>query len=153
MVVLVCLELGFSNAFTWRFALAFGSVPALLAFPWRLRMHETETFERVKQERKDARATINASSGTMSASTSMVSLNSSGSLHGDGDDGSGYGSSGKSHNKNNTNNFLSPSHPDGLHNQQEHQPPNLIVAKSRWEEVKHAIRYYKWHMLGTSLCW
>eukprot|EP00597_Dinobryon_sp_UTEXLB2267_P011489 CAMPEP_0170128160 /NCGR_PEP_ID=MMETSP0020_2-20130122/20984_1 /TAXON_ID=98059 /ORGANISM="Dinobryon sp., Strain UTEXLB2267" /LENGTH=252 /DNA_ID=CAMNT_0010361985 /DNA_START=330 /DNA_END=1085 /DNA_ORIENTATION=+ len=43
-----------SAAFTWRFALAFGSVPPLLAFPWRLRMHETETFERVKKERQDS---------------------------------------------------------------------------------------------------
>jgi PHS family inorganic phosphate transporter-like MFS transporter len=50
-VVIVCLSVGMSNAFTWRFALAFGAMPALVAFPWRLRMHETETFERVKQER------------------------------------------------------------------------------------------------------
>lgn len=31
-----------------------GAVPAIIAFPWRLRMHETETFERVKQDRSDA---------------------------------------------------------------------------------------------------
>ena len=31
-----------------------GAVPAIIAFPWRLRMHETETFERVKQDRADA---------------------------------------------------------------------------------------------------
>ena len=54
LVVLLCLELGCSAAFSWRFSLAFGAVPAALAFPYRLRMHETETFERVKQERKDA---------------------------------------------------------------------------------------------------
>lgn len=51
LIVLFCLGSGFSPGFAWRFALAFGSVPALLAFPWRLRMHETETFERVKHER------------------------------------------------------------------------------------------------------
>jgi hypothetical protein len=51
LVVVVCLSLGASAAFTWRFALAFGAVPALVAFPYRLRMHETETFERVKRER------------------------------------------------------------------------------------------------------
>ena len=48
-IVLLLLSLGFSNGATWRVALAFGAVPAMLAFPWRLRMHETETFERVKQ--------------------------------------------------------------------------------------------------------
>lgn len=41
VVVLVCLSLDMSAAFTWRFALAFGAVPPLLAFPWRLKMHET----------------------------------------------------------------------------------------------------------------
>jgi len=52
-IVMICLGLGCSAGFTWRFALGFGSVPALVAFPWRLRMHETETFERVKQERRE----------------------------------------------------------------------------------------------------
>jgi hypothetical protein len=51
VVVFCCLSLGFSLAFTWRFALAFGAIPAILAFPWRLRMHETESFERLKKER------------------------------------------------------------------------------------------------------
>lgn len=51
IVVYLCLYLGFSNAFTWRFALAFGAVPVMIAFPYRLRMHETESFERLKQER------------------------------------------------------------------------------------------------------
>lgn len=56
LIVLFCLGSGFSPGFSWRFSLAFGSVPALVAFPWRLRMHETETFERVKNERKLASA-------------------------------------------------------------------------------------------------
>jgi hypothetical protein len=51
IVVFLCLASGFSTAFTWRFALAFGALPAILAFPWRLRMHETESFERLKKER------------------------------------------------------------------------------------------------------
>jgi len=59
-IVLLCLACGCSAGFTWRFALGFGSVPALLAFPWRLRMHETETFERVKRERRDVEAEAEA---------------------------------------------------------------------------------------------
>jgi len=51
-VVMACLSLGMSDGFTWRFSLAFGAVPVLLAFPWRLMMHETETFTRVAEERK-----------------------------------------------------------------------------------------------------
>jgi len=51
LIVLFCLGTGFSPGFAWRFSLAFGSVPAIVAFPWRLRMHETETFERVKRDR------------------------------------------------------------------------------------------------------
>ena len=51
VVILACLSSGRSTEFTWRFALAFGSVPAILAFPWRLLMHETETFEKLKELR------------------------------------------------------------------------------------------------------
>jgi MFS family permease len=54
LVVLLCLSFGFSSGFTWRFSLAFGAVPVLIAFPWRIRMHETETFERVKMERTES---------------------------------------------------------------------------------------------------
>lgn len=35
IVVISCLLCGYSTAFTWRFALAFGAVPPLLAFPYR----------------------------------------------------------------------------------------------------------------------
>ncbi|KAJ1423097.1 major facilitator superfamily domain-containing protein, partial [Ochromonadaceae sp. CCMP2298] len=55
LVVITCLTMGASNAFTWRFALAFGATPVLLAFPWRIKMHETETFKRVKRERSEAK--------------------------------------------------------------------------------------------------
>jgi len=52
VIVLFCLCIGLTPGITWRFALAFGAVPAILAFPWRMRMHETESFERVKEARK-----------------------------------------------------------------------------------------------------
>ena len=52
-VVMILLCSGFSAAFTWRFALAFGSVPVAAALPWRWRMLETDSFERIKQERQD----------------------------------------------------------------------------------------------------
>jgi len=44
LVILICLEAGASNEFTWRFGLAFGAVPGLLAFYFRWRMTETESF-------------------------------------------------------------------------------------------------------------
>jgi len=52
IVVILCLKLGGSKEFCWRFALAFGAVPVLIAFPWRLQMHETESFRRVNDERE-----------------------------------------------------------------------------------------------------
>lgn len=36
----------------FRFALAFGALPVMIAFPFRRRMHETETFQRVAEERQ-----------------------------------------------------------------------------------------------------
>jgi len=51
LVVAVCLHVGSSNNFTWRFALAFGAVPSILAFPWRVRMHETESYNILNRER------------------------------------------------------------------------------------------------------
>lgn len=58
IIVITCLTLGCSDGFTWRFALAFGALPVMIAFPFRLRMHETESFQRVKQER-EAQAVLN----------------------------------------------------------------------------------------------
>jgi len=29
----------------------------------------------------------------------------------------------------------------------------LATSKSRWSEIVYAYKYYKWHMLGTALCW
>jgi hypothetical protein len=56
IVVMTCLSIGLSDGFTWRFALAFGAVPVMCAFPFRLRMHETETFTRVEEARKTNQA-------------------------------------------------------------------------------------------------
>jgi PHS family inorganic phosphate transporter-like MFS transporter len=53
LIVMLCLSLGLSANATWRISLAFGAVPVVIAFPWRLYMHETETFEQVKQNRLD----------------------------------------------------------------------------------------------------
>ena len=52
IVVYLCLATGFTTGFAWRFALAFGSLPVLLAFPWRLMMHETESFQKLKNVRQ-----------------------------------------------------------------------------------------------------
>lgn len=73
LIVLFCLGSGYSPGFAWRFSLAFGSMPAIIAFPWRLRMHETETFERVKSDRKAA-SEMNAihSNNSMYGSTSAA---------------------------------------------------------------------------------
>ena len=125
LVVLLCLKFGFSSGFTWRFALAFGAVPAAIAFPYRLRMHETETFERVKQERRDAAATV-----TPSASYgSIASLAGSTTILNDRD-------------KSNDSKVSQP-----LNNLA------LATSKSRYDEIKYAFLYYKWHMLGTALSW
>jgi len=103
-VVIICLELGSSKGFAWRFALAFGAVPALLAFPWRLRMHETESFERIKDKRKSK---------------------------GNDDDGiKRYDSNGD--------------------NKVEIEES---ILTSRLREVKHALKFYKYHIIGTALSW
>lgn len=125
LVVILCLGIGCSSGFTWRFALAFGAVPAMLAFPWRLRMHETETFERVKQERKDAAATVTTS--TVFTSTS-----------------SHYGSTDNISNSNS--NTADYDGNKGINHA-------LATSKSRWEEIKYAFRFYKWHLLGTAMSW
>jgi PHS family inorganic phosphate transporter-like MFS transporter len=95
VVVMLCLSWGCSAAFTWRFALAFGSVPVLLALPWRWRMHETDSFERIKRERQDVRN----------------------------DDGS-------------------------IPTEAEH-----VLGGGRLGELRRGFRLYKYHLLGTSLCW
>ena len=101
-VVMLCLSAQFSTAFTWRFALAFGSVPVMLAFPWRIRMHETETFERIKRERRDAEAEDADLSGRCDR---------------------------------------------GLPVQYK------TLGTGRLGEIRRALLLYRWHMLGTALCW
>ncbi len=67
-IVMSTLSAGISNAIAWRAALAFGAIPVLIAFPWRLRMHETESFDRIKEERETGSTTLSTSAST---STSM----------------------------------------------------------------------------------
>jgi PHS family inorganic phosphate transporter-like MFS transporter len=50
VIVWGCLTAGLTANVTWRIALAFGAVPVVIAFPWRLRMHETETFQQVNSD-------------------------------------------------------------------------------------------------------
>mmetsp|Transcript_30152 Transcript_30152/g.53029 ORF Transcript_30152/g.53029 Transcript_30152/m.53029 type:complete len:542 (-) Transcript_30152:401-2026(-) len=50
ILVMITLSAGASDAFTWRFALAFGAVPGLLSFYFRWKMHETESFQNVEEK-------------------------------------------------------------------------------------------------------
>ena len=103
-VVIICLELGASKGFAWRFALAFGAVPALLAFPWRLRMHETESFERIKDKRKSKGNDDIDIKRYDSDSDNKVEVEES-------------------------------------------------ILTSRLREVRHALKFYKYHIIGTALSW
>ena len=154
VVVLLSLGLGMSAAFTWRFALAFGSVPAILAFPWRLRMHETETFERIKQERREAAEASESSSsgaptaagggtfkpgsygGTAPADRAIASKLSK--IEGDNEAGGGDQAD---VDMNQAKAYAEQMKKEGLD------------SGTRWSEIKRAFRYYKYHMVGTALCW
>jgi hypothetical protein len=150
VVVLLCLGLGMSAGFTWRFALAFGAVPAILAFPWRMRMHETETFERVKQDRREAAEAAEAAASNPSLMPAgMTTLG-------------GYGGT-----------EIDKSMPEKfggfeqLKGSSDLAQDDILAAKAgaealrnegldsgtRWSEVKRAFRYYKYHMVGTALSW
>jgi hypothetical protein len=87
-------------------------------------MHETETFERVKQERRDAAATVtpNTSYGSIASLAGSASIN--------------------DRDKSNDSKVTQP-----LNNLA------LATSKSRYDEIKYAFSYYKWHMLGTALSW
>jgi MFS transporter, PHS family, inorganic phosphate transporter len=153
VIVLVSLSTGFSSAYVWRFALAFGAVPAILAFPWRLRMHETESFEKVKQARLQSSAILSRanSHGSMDASS-----------HGQNNNGGGgsvglvlFGDelstpTGKSSTTGTTASKIStPSTPSAS------SVASSIAAAtpSRLSEISRAFKYYKYHMLGTALSW
>ena len=127
LIVLFCLGSGFSPGFSWRFSLAFGSVPAIVAFPWRLRMHETETFERVKNDRKLA-----------SALAAIDNSHFNGGSAGGGLSSSVYGAVPSSETHEGTATMASAA---------------LAVVATRWAEIVDATRLYKWHMLGTASCW
>lgn len=103
-IVICCLSLGMSDGFTWRFALAFGALPVLIAFPFRLRMHETETFKRVKAERQVLETLNKETQEVISmyqeagVSVSNGGGNNAGAVNGAGG-GTGYGSMGTSSGK------------------------------------------------------
>ena len=106
-----------------------GAVPAIIAFPWRLRMHETETFERVKQDRVDAAdrraAQLQADNYTESNSNS----------------GSGSGGMSGQHNTQ----YGSTRTTD---NTTSATTSKSSVTSSRMEELRRTWHFYKYHMLG-----
>ena len=53
IVILCCLWAGASYMFTWRFAVAFGAVPAVVAFVLRWRMCETDRFVSYQKRRQN----------------------------------------------------------------------------------------------------
>jgi PHS family inorganic phosphate transporter-like MFS transporter len=132
MIVYIVLYLGFDAGFAWRFALFCGALPAILAFPWRIRMHETETFERVKRERREAKDQIESAvvDSTMLGLTidgDHSTINNYQSINGSDLDRSGHSIS-----------------------------SNLAVVaelSGRLGELRRAFFFYKWHILGTSLSW
>ena len=77
LIVMLCLGSGLSTDYSWRIALAFGAMPVVIAFPWRLRMHETESFEHLQQVRSDV--------------SSMTPYGSEANLAGSAASGNGYG--------------------------------------------------------------
>ena len=104
-----------------------GALPAIIAFPWRLRMHETETFERVKQGRADAaeRRTAELASDLHSNSHSHSGTSQYGSTDKEAGSTSGSGSV--------------PAASAAL----------KVTGSSRMEELKHTYYFYKYHMLGN----
>lgn len=211
LVVYLCLYAGCSIDFTWRFALAFGALPALLAFPWRLRMHETESFERLKKERQELdqlqqEQLTNGNTGNGNGNTGKegyghnpiilptefdpLLLVSNGNGNGNTGmlyDGNGNGTTGipesdygqhllitSRNNSNTTGTYQHPyqPHPHGntgntltnnltINTTTTGTPSSVPVVPSvvaniprgRWREVAQAFHFYRYHMLGTALCW
>lgn len=180
VVVLICLSAGASNNFTWRFALAFGSMPAMVAFPFRLQMHETETFERVKQEREKMNQMKNTpthpiASINQSESSSSFTIGGSPIRHSDShlyqavstSDHPGpvglletnpvheaVDSSGTPGTKKKMKGILKNSN-TSLDNIGgiTHAQEHQTHINSHYGELTKAFRFYKWHMLGTASCW
>ena len=98
-----------------------GAVPAIIAFPWRLRMHETETFERVKQDRADA------------ADKLLAQVQSDPIVVGTGSQQptAQYGSTQTAD--------TAPTSSSG----------KFIDSSSRMDELKRTWHFYKYHMLGS----
>lgn len=131
LVVMICLGAGASNSFAWRFSLAFGAVPVLLAFPWRLRMHETESFERVQQIRRDC-SSMSLTYGSSNNDLTQYDRVADSSSHG---------------------RESTLAKINSQSQQQELPGPPAEAEFSRMAEIKNAFTGYKWHMLGTALSW
>ena len=67
-----CLLSGYSVNFSRRFVMAFGSLPVLAVFPWRLRMHETEAFSRIQLGRSVGRAESTTHTQTSSSEAKKI---------------------------------------------------------------------------------
>ena len=110
-----------------------GAVPAIIAFPWRLRMHETETFERVKQDRVDA---ADRRAAQLQADNYTESNNNN-------NNNSGSGSGGMSGQHNTQ--YGSTRTTD---NTTSATTSKNSVTSSRMEELRRTWHFYKYHMLG-----
>ena len=179
LVVIICLSLDFSSGFTWRFSLAFGAVPVMIAFPWRLRMHETETFEKVQQNRRDVKEfqsspNIYAAYGSTSEHKSNNQSNHSTHLENPTENsyliGEGkylsissphnistydslkrmLGFSNQSANEQTNHNSSSNTQSNSNHGHTSTEEP---ISFSRYAEVRRAWMFYKWHIFGTAMSW
>eukprot|EP01036_Dinobryon_divergens_P027355 gene27355-36119_t len=164
-VVIACLSLNLSAAFTWRFALAFGAVPPLLAFPWRLKMHETETFERVKKDRLSRTAykqnpnltlkytgvpVTHAAEQPPQMMTYFAEKTSAKSSFSKPRSANSYGEDGV----NDPAGLADPFPKDSI--RVLHSLNSSFRGGSdggRLSEILRAFTFYKWHMFGTALCW
>jgi len=62
-LVMVALVFGgASPEFTWRFALAFGAIVPIISLHFRMQMHESEAFDKVKKAREDGSAGVDVRS-------------------------------------------------------------------------------------------
>ena len=158
-----------SSGFTWRFSLAFGAFPVLIAFPWRLRMHETETFERVLQNRRDLTSFMSYATLPAGQSHDNVGSNKSLPTYGatsqpsvisptaEGSRRASYSdyNIGTSPYNSNVNTYDTESS-SLIHPQSPTPTPGVStkpITFSRTAELQRAWMFYKWHILGTATSW
>ena len=179
LVVIICLSLEFSSGFTWRFSLAFGAFPVMIAFPWRLRMHETETFEKVQQNRRDVKEfqsspNIFAYGSNTSTSEHKSHNQTSNSAHLETPTENSYqigeGKYLSITSPQNVSTYDSLKRMLGFTNQSTSEQTPLLtnsqsnsnqngssteepISFSRYAEVHRAWMFYKWHIFGTAMSW